>query len=937
MGFNKVILFAFIVFFCAYSKAQELPPIQNYLPQDYRAENQNWAVSQSPEKLIYVANNKGLLEFNGSAWNFYNSPNESVIRSVKVVGDRVYTGCYKEFGYWQKDVLGVMRYTSISQQIDVKLIEDEEFWNIIDINDQIVFQSLNRIHIYSNKDGSVNTIDPRGTITKIFQVDRSIYFQVLNKGLFRIEFGKNVLITADEIIKSSEIVNLFSTDKDLLILTRANGFYSLQNKKLIKWIIPEEKLLSEVSIYNAIRLRDNSFVLGTISHGLIHLNSQGGLLYQIDQSKGLLNNTVLSLYEDDDDNIWLGLDNGISYINLNSPFKIFNDNMGVLGSVYTSAIHNENLYLGTNQGLFYKKKQSNEDFKFIQGTQGQVWFLENINETLFCGHHSGTFSVDNDRVKKISNVAGTWKINKLKDRPNLLLQGNYDGLYVLKNVNGNWQLRNKIKGFNNSSRYFEIMDNEVFVNHEYNGVFKVTIDSEFLETKDVIIDTTIKGSNSGLIKYDDELLFAYKKGILKYDRLKNKFIKDSLLSTLFEDDEYVSGKMIFDKKNHYLWVFTNSDINFVSQEMLTNTSKINKIPLSKEERNSISGYENVMNFGRKSTYLFGTNSGYITVDIGNLYTKDFQVHVDYITNGSNRRNKEAVKFVNSNLEGTFKSAENNLNISFYAPEFNKFLKPKYQFQLLGIYDDWSDWSESPTAVFENLPFGDYTFNVRSRIGNEVSANTASYFFEIQKPWYFTHTMLAIYVLATILFSIFMHVMYKRYYKKKQQELIEINKKELELTRVQNEREIIGIKNDQLRQEFKVKNKELAASTIELAKKNELLNQIKNQLAKISDIALVKPVIDIIDRNLDHNDNWEMFKEAFDNVDRKFLKKLKKTHPNLSPNDLKLCAYLRLNLSSKEIAPLFNISARSVEIKRYRLRKKLNLQHEENLVNYILEL
>ena len=100
---------------------------------------------------------------------------------------------------------------------------------------------------------------------------------------------------------------------------------------------------------------------------------------------------------------------------------------------------------------------------------------------------------------------------------------------------------------------------------------------------------------------------------------------------------------------------------------------------------------------------------------------------------------------------------------------------------------------------------------------------------------------------------------------------------------------------------------------------------------------VIPIVNTIDNSLSKNDDWEFFKEAFNNVDRKFFKKLKKLHPNLSPNDLKLCAYLRLNLSSKEIAPLFNISARSVEIKRYRLRKKMNLQHEDNLVNYILEL
>ena len=68
-----------------------------------------------------------------------------------------------------------------------------------------------------------------------------------------------------------------------------------------------------------------------------------------------------------------------------------------------------------------------------------------------------------------------------------------------------------------------------------------------------------------------------------------------------------------------------------------------------------------------------------------------------------------------------------------------------------------------------------------------------------------------------------------------------------------------------------------------------------------------------------------------------MKKMKSIHPTITPNDLRLCAYLRLNLSSKEIAPLLNISHKSVEVKRYRLRKKLELDHEQSLSNYIIEI
>jgi DNA-binding CsgD family transcriptional regulator len=123
----------------------------------------------------------------------------------------------------------------------------------------------------------------------------------------------------------------------------------------------------------------------------------------------------------------------------------------------------------------------------------------------------------------------------------------------------------------------------------------------------------------------------------------------------------------------------------------------------------------------------------------------------------------------------------------------------------------------------------------------------------------------------------------------------------------------------------------------LIKKNEFLGNLKDELKSKGQGQDLNSIVKIIDQNLNNTDDWKFFQEAFNNADKDFLKKVKTIHPSLTPNDLKLCAYLRLNLSSKEIAPLLNISPRSVEVKRYRLRKKMELEHEVSLTNYILEL
>ena len=915
--------------------AQELPPVEIYLPKQYGAENQNWSISQSKEKYIYIANNKGLLEFNGAKWQLYPSPNQTIMRSVNVVNNRIYTGCYMEFGYWQRNDIGILDYKSLSQSLNIPLIEDEQFWSIIDIDDWVLFHSLNRIYIYNTKTNDYKIIDSETTITKIYKVDESIYFQKINDGIYKIQNGKELLITDNVIVRNNEVVNIFNHNNKLLIETRQDGFYIFEKNNLIKWDIPANSLLSNISVYNSIKLKDNSFTLGTISNGIIHLTPQGEINYKINSTSGLNNNTVLSLFEDVDQNIWLGLDNGINCINITSPFSIYNDDKGEIGTVYASAVFNNNLYLGTNQGLFYKKINSDNSFKFIKGTNGQVWCLVSINNTLFCGHNNGTFIVNDDTVNKISNVQGTWNIKPIEENPNLLLQGNYNGLNILQKVGENWQFKNKIEGFDNSSKYFERFNNdEIFVSHEYKGVFKLKVNKEFTKVLTIVKESSAeKGLHSSLLKYNDDILYTYKDGIYKFNSKKNSFQKDSIYSKVFKDQGYTSGKLIIDNYTNTLWSFSDKGINYISQGKLSSTPKINRISLPSSLRKGMTGYESVSHIEAQK-YLFGTSEGFIIIDLDKLNDKKYEIKINTIAKST--LNQSSILISESKL-GDFKNNENNIEFTYSVAEFDKYLEVEYQYKLDGIYNNWSEWSTASSELFKNLPFGNYTFNVRARVGNTLTANTASYKFSIEKPWYLTSVMIVVYILSVLLFSLLMHNIYKRYYKKQREKLLEKTQKELELKKLENEQQLMSFKNEKLQQDIESKNRELAISTMSLIKKNEFLNNVKKELKGTDGSKNLKPVIKIIDKNLNNTDDWKFFQEAFNNADKDFLKKVKALHPTLTPNDLRLCAYLRLNLSSKEIAPLLNISTRSVEVKRYRLRKKMNLPHESSLTNYILEI
>lgn len=916
--------------------AQDLPPIVTYTQNVYAAGNQNWMATQDQNNFLFFANNEGLLEFNGALWTLYPSPNETIMRSVKVVGDKIYTGCYMEFGYWTREANNQLKYFSLSKKIKEKIVDDEQFWNILNYDQWVIFQSLDQIYIYDTKTTRFSLIKPKNKILKSFEANGSLYFQVAFEGLFEIENGLSKLVSNNPIVLNNKIVAVFSKDGGLLIETQDNGFFTYNNRKFTPHFLQSNEQIASSGVYSCIQLSDKGYAVGTVSNGIFILSESGEIKYHITQKNGISNNTVLSIFEDADKNIWLGLDNGINCINLQSPIRSYFDITGFLGTVYTSLLHNEKLYIGTNQGLFYKNYNSSADsFHLVKGTKGQVWSIFEYQGTLFCGHDSGTFIIENETAKPIYAESGTWKFGSIPGRTDLLLQGNYSGISVLQKKNNQWYYRNKISGFDYSSKYFEITkDNDIYVSHEYKGVFTFKLDSQYTKASEFkTFQSPTKGKNASLIKFQNTIYYANKDGIYKLDEKIKTFHREKSLSSIFEKDEYTSGKLIVDDSEK-MWLFSKNYINYFTSSKLSNQLKIHSIPISSSLSNSMLGYENITHL-TNSNYLIGTTDSYYTINTNDLKFKNKSVSISNVI-----FNKLDQKPFNSSIKakGVFKHSENNATFNFTVPEYNKYIYTEYQFLLEGLQEKWSPWSSKTATYYKNLPPGDYVFKVRAKIANSTPENIATYSFTIDKPWYATTLAVIIYCLLGFLLAVYTHKNYTKYYEQKEQKLIEENNLLLEIAALENEQQLMKLKNEQLSSDMDSKNRELAVSTMSLIKKDELLALIKDDLKQSStegSTKNIKSVISTITKNITQEDSWTVFKEAFDNADTDFLKKVKLAHPSLTPNDLRLCAYLRLNLSSKEIAPLLNISVRSVEIKRYRLRKKMDLSHEQGLVEYIL--
>ena len=931
---SKYIFCLFLCFFLSQISAQELPPIVAYSPLDYGADNQIWDISQSSENIIYAANSQGLLEYNGARWELYPVPNNSIIRSVNVINNKVFTGCFMDFGYWERDSFGSLYYTSLIDQFGINLEEDEEFWNITELNGWMIFQSLSRIYLLDLENKESKIIKSDAQISQMINFNKTIFFQKAGVGLFKIENGDVKLVNNDDILKRNKVIDIFKLEKQVLVLTSNEGIFKLNETLLSPWTLDDEININDITVYSGEQLHDDTIILGTISNGMFHVNIDGVLIDRFNKNNGLSNNTILSVFEDNENNIWLGLDYGLNYISRNSKFKIYLNTQGQLGTIYNAIIFEDLLYLGTNQGLFFKKINTNDTFKLVPETNGQVWALKKMDNKLFCGHDSGTFTIKNGMIiEKITNAIGTWDFKEVPNMSNMILQGNYNGLYLLEKVGENWRFRNRLEGIDMSCRFFEFFDDQIFVNHEFKGLYELSYNENLNRVQSLNISNTVeKGIGSSLLRYSDKLIYSSSKGIYSYDET-SKFLPDSTFASLYAPYKSISTLLEINGESNKLWRFADDNILIISPGSISSIPQIEIIPISENLRNVVAGFENLSKISNEE-YLIGTSNGYI---IYNKDVPDTQVDYNIQLNSVHANKLEGPKTkLNFTEETLLPNKTNNIEFSYSLPFFGKIINSKYQYQLIGLSDNWSEWSTESKQLFENLPYGSYTFNIRGKVGNKLTKNIASFNFEIERPWFLSNTAIAIYILISLITILIIHNFYRAYYVRQQSKLLEDAQRKIELNEMETSQKLIELKNEKLKQDVENKSRELAISTMSLIKKNEFLNRVKNEL-KAAENPKIKSVIKLINNNINNTDDWQFFEEAFNNADKDFLKKIKTLHPNLTPNDLKLCAYLRLNLSSKEIAPLLNISSRSVEVKRYRLRKKMNLSHELSLTNYILEI
>ncbi len=882
--------------------SQHAPRLRNFQPEEYEAQNQNWSLAQSPEGWLYAGNNGTLMEFDGTRWRHFALPEKQAIRAVAIGrSGEIFCGGFAEFGFWVKGASGRLSYKSLSAQLGEGQVGKEEIWHILVLSDCVLFQSFSTIYKFDYQ--KVVPIKPPNAIMFAQAVNGRVVLPVIERGLYELLPDNTFrVLPGSEVLKDKIVQFLVPNGQGGIWAGTSNdGIFDLQAGKCKPWSSPLNEVFRKNQLNKAVALQTGGWAIGTILDGAYILYPSGQLRCHLHRENGLQNNTVLALLEDRDGDLWFGLDRGIDFAALRSPITFFTDQTGKIGTVYAAAVHKGQLYIGTNQGVFrtpYPSPSIPATFTLVEGSQGQVWQLKVFEDQLLCGHNSGTFLIEGNRVRRISSVTGGWCAVSVPNKSNTLLQATYTGLVLFEKANeGSWALAGRVNGFAEPLKKiaFDSAGN-LWGAHPNKGLFRMRLSEDLKQVQEFKTFTRDDG-----LPTDFQLSLSVLPSGLGSGLVVNALPTAVRLQTS-------SGQVRFEALSARKWLPGRHGERFALDSsglwLYAADGRSQKIPLA-----LVPTFENIETLPN-GEYLFCLENGFA------LLNKDSAA----IRSSLKPLPPVVIRMIKTADNQSFLAAEglsfpfthNSLEFQFGQPYFEHSVR--FSWFLEGFSKSWSPWAYSAEKEFTNLPSGRYTFRVRSEAGGAEALVS----FRIQPPWYQSGWAIGIYSLV-FLGLLWLLEVYNRRRLKRQRHRLETEK----------EREILVL-------EVENKSRELSNAAFNLIRKNEALQSLKDNLieSKNEPRALSK-IVREIDAHLEGDHDWEIFEESFNRVHDDFFKRLMLQFPDLTPGDLRLAAYLKMNLSSKEIAPLLNISVRGIENKRYRLRKKLGLPEEVNLTEFIM--
>lgn len=929
------------------AKISYIPKIVNYSVNDYKAGNQNWAISQAPDGRIFVGNNRGLLVFDGIHWDLVKLPNNLAVRALYISkGGRIYVGSFEEFGYFEMGDSNDFVYHSLNSPEISDFMSNDEFWTINEHQGKIYFQSFRNLFVYDGH--CVKRMPFKENPLYLFSLDNNLYIQFMNGGGFYRLDGERLVELVSSKSLPDDIVSVLPFGNQLLLVSVRHGCYLFDKvtKRLAVWDIAANELLKRDIANRGVMTKDSTYIVGTISNGIVAIDKRGELLWHINRENGLINNTVLKLDVDQSDNLWASLDNGIAQIHVNSPIYFYEPFEAQIGMIHDMVIEKDIVYLASNQGL-YALSEKDKFPVLVPGTQEQTWYISDVGNQIIVGHNTGTLQLEGRRATLIPGPTGggTALRKAIIHGKEVLLQTSYSPLSVfVRDMQTNrWAFSHNVEGFADLIKSFEVdPTGNIWASHMYKGIFRIRLTEDLKRVKEMeYFDRLDREGESGTInvmKLRGRIVFSDGRKFYTYEDLTGKIVPYDLLNEDFPElsDTY----RIVPLNNDLYWFIRNSEYVLLSYELGRFRLK-RRVPFTLFDNPTIEDRGNIYVSSSGRSY-FCLNGGIACYERDKIYadTTCAKLFLSRVR-AYNRQENEFLKLsCKEDEERTLGYTFNSLHFQFAFPDYTgrRFL---IYYKLDGFDKEWSEGSADFLQTYTNLPYGRYVLRakVKDDRGNELSS--LNYPFIIERPFYSSWWALILYFALCLCVLIGLVRVYTLWIVMREKKANEVLKKQQEEQLKAQEQLIIKLENEKLENDLTYKSKELASATLSVVSNNDFLESLKKeiqaqQLSGSYSKRFFEKLIHMIDDKMSDENAWSIFQANFDRIHENFFTKLKERYPDLTPGDLRLCALLRLNMPTKDMARMQNLTVRGVEAARYRLRKKLNLSEGQSLVDFMIQ-
>ena len=756
-----VVFLLFLLFTPEKTQAQAIPTTEHYSIYDYQAHPQNWSVVQDNIGRVYVANSKGVLEYDGNVWKLIELPKlASATALTKGQDGKIYVGATAEVGYLDSDSLGNKVYVSLLDKMNEQDKQFSTVWKAFATDEGIIFQSFEKIFWY--KDDKFKVISPNSAFHLAFQVKEEhqkqnlLFVREWGKGLHNLSSKGLEFVGGSEIFADEKIyAMLYRKKSTYFIITEQKGIYTYtQGIGFSPFPTSSDSLLKSSQVYCGIKLADGNYALGTRLAGVLVFDANFNFLYKISSQNGLKDDRVAYLYQDSNKQVWAALSNGISYIDVASSFRYFGKNTDINRNILSiSSPYQGSLYIGTVQGVFKSdsyKADSIKKFNILPYSERETWKLGIYKDILLGAQNPGIAWIGKRGVEELLAASNplVQDFTLVKNDTSHLVAASVEGLLLLKWQNDHWIFVDKIQGFlGAATKIIQDENNDFWVSDYNRGIFRLQLSSDFKTVTHSEFFGQLNGlpKNQGnhVFELDGKPIFGTLEGIYSFS--ENTFMPHPVFEKLIEKKAIT----IFEKdKKDNLWIVTQNEQNkfSTSQTLLVQLKKTDSAYVRYDAPfNKIKQIVQAVRPIDDNLVLIGTNEGLISYNPLNTIA-DKQPFSIFITQIEHSGSKDSLLFATDfilNQQNNKENQEkvklpyelNSLRFSFGSSFFEQRSEVYYQTKLEPLDKEWSAWTTKTQDKFTNLSEGNYVFRVKAKNLYGVESEEVVFKFTIRTPWF----------------------------------------------------------------------------------------------------------------------------------------------------------------------------------------------------------